>query len=199
MGLWSVMDDPQAYKTRLMYTFDSVSELWTQTQASWNSTNSRIGIDALRLAPATSATSLSSISNIYQDLSGYSNLDEIRLAYNVNTAFVSTVKLILYTDASNYFTYTITAPATGYTISAFHKSDFAITGVPAWNNITSAAVQVTSTGGGSGSVDFDGIRMEDKSGGSEEYFLVSRAVPTTPIVKLPGTPLDFEYILDVTM
>ena len=199
MGLWSAMDQGQKCRTRLLYTFDSLSESWTLTQAEWNTANGRIGIDALRLAPATSATSLSSVSGIFQDFSGYSDLDEFRLAYNVNTAFVATAKLILYTDISNYYTYTITTPTAGYKITSFHKADFVATGTPAWNNITSAAVQVTSTGGGSGSIDFDGLRIEDKGFNSEEYSLVSRAVPSSPIVKLAGMPLNFEYVLDVSM
>jgi hypothetical protein len=133
------------------------------------------------------------------DLSGYSALDEFRLAYNVNSVFVATAKVILHTDDSNYFTYTITAPGAGYALTAFHKSDCTITGTPSWANITSVDVQVTSTSGGSGSIDFDGLRMEDKDLNSEQYVFVSRAVPATPIVKLAGSPLDFEYSLDVTL
>ena len=197
VGLWSLLDAGQIYGSRLLFTFDSASETWSA--GTWQTTTDRIGVDNLRLAPATSGTLTSTIVGLSLDLSGYSALDEFRLAYNVNSAFVATAKVILYTDASNYFTYTITAPGAGYTLTAFHKSDCAITGAPSWANITSMAVQVTSTSGGSGSIDFDAFRMEDKDLNSEQYVFVSRAVPATPIVKLAGSPLDFEYSLDVTL
>lgn len=197
MGLWSDFDSGNTYASRSILGFDSVSELWST--GTWSTTTQRIGIDNLRLAPALSTTQTSSLQSLFLDLSGYSNIDEFRLAYNVNSAFVSTAKIIFYTDVSNYYTYTITTPTAGYKITAFTKANCVTTGIPSWANITSIDVQVTSTAGGSGSIDFDGLRIEDKDLNSEIYVLVSRAVPASPIVKLPGLPLDFEYTLDVTL
>ena len=195
MGLWSLQDAQQVYGSRLLFSFDSASEAWSA--GTWQTSNDRIGVDSLRVQAAASGTLTSTIAAVALDLSGYSSLDEFRLAYYVNSTFVSTAKVILYTDASNYFTYTITTPAVGYTITPFHKNDFTITGTPSWANITLVDVQMTSTSGGVGSIDFDGLRIEDKDFNSEEYIFVSRAVPATPIVKLAGSPLDFEYSLSV--
>ena len=197
VGLWSAVTPGKEYDSRLILDFDSAIDIWST--GTWEVTTNRIGANNLRLNPALSTTQTASLAALSLDLSGYSALDEFRLAYNVNSAFVATAKLILYTDASNYFTYTITTPTAGYKITPFTKANFVVTGAPTWNNITSIDVQVTSTAGGSGSVDFDGLRIEDKSSNPEEYVLVSRAVLGAPITKAIGAPLEFEYSLDVTL
>ena len=197
MGLWSAMYSGGIYDSRSLLTFDSAIDTWTA--GVWATTTQRIGTNSLRLAPATSAVMTATLADTWYDLSGYSSLDEFRLAYSVNSAFVATAKLILYTDASNYYTYTITAPTAGYKITPFYKSNFVATGIPNWASITSMAVQVTSTSGGSGSIDFDGLRLEDMDTNSELFSLVSRAIPSVPVIKVAGMPLDFEYSLDVTL
>lgn len=197
VGLWSAIEPGKAYDSRLLLDFDSLLDVWST--GTWQTTTHRIGIDGLRLNPATNTTQTASLVALSLDLSGYSDLDEFRLAYTVNSAFVSTAKLVLHTDASNYFTYTVTGPSIGYKITPFSKSNCVVTGSPTWSSITSIDVVVTSTAGGSGSVDFDGLRIEDKSSSREDYVLVSRAVLGTPIVKAIGSPLEFEYSLDVSL
>lgn len=196
-GLWSEFDSGVVYGSKLLLDFNSTNDVWTT--GTWTSTTQRIGADNLRLAPATSATVTSSLAGVFFDFSGYSNVDEFKLAYNVNTSFVATAKLVFHTDASNYFTYTITTPTTGYKITTFNKTNFTTTGTPSWGNIISVDVVVTSTGGGSGSVDFDGLRIEDRDLFSEQFVLVSRAVPVSPIVLTAGLVTEFEYLLDVTV
>lgn len=196
-GLWSEYESSDFFRSKPLLDFSSVEGLWSS--GTTIAGTSRIGIDSMRLAPAISATEMSTLSNIYLDLSGYSNLDEFALAYNVNSAFVSSIKLNLYTDATNYYTRTLAAPTAGYKISAFKKTDFIATGAPSWSNITSVSVSVTSTAGGSGSVDFDGLRVEDRDQNSEQIVLISRAVLPVPVVKSAGIDMDFEYLLDLTI
>lgn len=197
IGLWSAIDSGALYDSRLILGFDSALDLWSS--GTWQTTTNRIGINSLRLNPAVSATQTSSLVDMNLDLSGYSYVDEFRLAYMVNNAFVASVKVIFHTDASNYFTITAATPAAGYRITSFAKSAAVATGIPEWGTITSIDVQVTSTAGGSGQVDFDGLRIEDKDFNNEFYALISRAVPAAPIVKLLGLPLDFEYSLDISL
>ena len=69
-------------------------------------------------------TASTSSSNEYKasisalDLSGYSALDSIKLAYYVEDANISTIKVRLYSETTKYYEVTITPTAgTGYKIS----------------------------------------------------------------------------------
>lgn len=197
VGLWSEYQSQDFFTSRTLLKFGSTEGSWDAGE--WFSTSTRMGVDSMRLAPALSATIKSTLVGAYLDLSGYSDLDEFLLAYNVNSAFVANVKLYFYTDISNYYTQTITSPAAGYHIDNFSKPAFIATGTPNWSNITSVAVSVTSTAGGSGSVDFDALRIEDRDLNDERYVLVSRAVPSTPIIKTSGLEMEFEYVVGLAI
>jgi archaellin len=98
------------------------------------------------------------------------------------------------TSAGNYFQTSIATPASGtYTIASVLKSAFTTTGSPDWSNITQVDIVVTSTAGGIGSIDFDGVRIEDTDANQEESVLVSRSILGSPLVKTADLPLDIEY------
>lgn len=200
VGLWSRFDSGQPYDSRLLLMFDSVTEGWTlDTGVSWETGTARLGVDALRLAPAAGLTSTSPLDSVAWDFSGYSNTDEFIWTHNVNTAYVASTKIRFATGVSDYFEYTSTTPTAGRKMVKFTKGACATTGTPSWSDITSVSVIVTSTGGGVGSIDMDGLRIEDRDFNSEEYILVSRAVPASPITKAAGSPMDFEYRLEITV
>jgi len=192
----AIPDSTAANSSRLLLGFDSNIDVWSA--GVWTTT-SRFGGDALRLAPATSTTVSANMQDVLMDLSGYSNADEFRLAYNSNNANTASVFVRLFTDASNYFTYTVASPGTGFQIKTFNKSNFVATGTPSWSNITQATVSVTAGAGGSAQVDFEGLRIDDRDTFADSDILVSRAVLGTPITKVPGLPLDIEYTLDLTL
>ena len=195
-GLWSTTDSGSEYVSKLLLDFDSNTDTWSTGTFV---TGSRIGADMLRLAPATSATVTANRTETYFDLSGYSNNDEFRMTYNVGNANTASVALRFYTDASNYYTYTISNPTSGYKYATFTKAGFIATGTPSWANITYASVSATANASGAAQVDFDGVRIEDKDTYTDNNILISRAVPGSPITKTAGLPMDIEYSIDVTL
>ena len=200
VGLWSLLNNAYSgtYESKVLVSFDSANEFWP-SGASWQTANARIGIDALRLAPLTSATANLSLSGVALDLLGYSDADQFKLAYWVQNAFCANVKLKFMTTVSDYYTYTITTPSSGYHMQSFGKGNFTSTGSPTWSNITTVDVSATATAGGACNVDFDGIRIEDTDSYNPEYFLISRAVLVSPITKNPYSPMDIEYTLDAVI
>lgn len=133
------------------------------------------------------------------DFTNYGGLDVIKLAYYVANANTSNIVMKFYTDLSNYYTLTISAPAAGYRISSVLMSAATVTGAPTWSNITQVDVSTTSTAGGASSVTLDGLRIEDRDSTIETDVLVTRTILGSPIVKTNGVPLDIEFTVDFTL
>lgn len=183
------------YGSRLLTSFDQATETWTN--ATWDTTNVRIGTDSLKQAP-TASTTVTSVLNTSLDLSGYSGADLFLLAYNVENANVSSIALRFKTDSSNYYTFTISNPSSGYAVSSFAKSTATVTGTPNWSNITSVEVATTAKAAGTAPVEFDGLRVEDIDSINPEYVMVAREVPASPITKVSGLVHEIEYGVPVT-
>jgi hypothetical protein len=189
-GIRTLLNSGNQFDSQMLLNF-SDSDL--TSAGTYVATNSRLG-SALQLTAAASTTTTSNISNIFYDLSGYSATDQFTLVYRANNAFVSNISMRFKTDASNYYTVSLGAGVNGvYTLTTFNKSVPVATGAPDWANITSIDVMITATAGGTASVDFDGLRIEDRDSFREEDVLVSRSVLATPVVKASGFPLDVEY------
>jgi hypothetical protein len=189
-------DQVQAFGSAQILTFDNSIEPWTA--GTYNTTTARVSAGNLRIAPGAASTTVAATLDTYLDLSGYSASDDMKLAYNV-AANVASMYIRFYTDATNYFTYTITAPTAGYKISTFNKGNFVATGAPSWSSITQVGISVTSNATGGTTVDFDGFRIDDKDTYNQVETLVSRTVLGTPVTKAAGVPLDIEYTLDLTL
>lgn len=190
IGLWySATDGDEDFLT----SFDSESEVWDV--GSFVTTNARIGIDALRLSPGASATLTSRLTDVALDLSDYKFSDPIRMAFN-RSGNTTSIVLRLMTDASNYFSITVSSIA-GYNVATFTKSGFTATGAPSWDNIT--MIEVAATGGtGGGTVDFDGVRIRSDFA-PEGDVLISRGLLGAPIVKTDVSAMDIEYTLGVAL
>ena len=186
------------FTSRMLTQFDSNLEIWSA--GAFNSTNTRIGIDSLRLTPSASATTTALMSDIFLDLSGNSAADTFVLAFNNTNANVANIRFRFKTDASNYYTFTVASPTTtGYRVVSHAKSTATATGTPSWANITGIEVEVVATGGGSATVDFDGLRIEDIDSINPDFVMVSRELLASPITKLEGRVQDIEYSLAVTI
>lgn len=199
VGLFSSETDPGAgvYNSRMLATFDSDSETWTT--GTYQTTNARVGPDSLRLAPAASATSTSTWSDILLDLSGYSNADTFALAMFVGGVAPASVAIRFKTDSANYYTWTIPTPALGYVFLTAAKGTLAATGTPSWANITSIDVVATAAAGGAAAVDFDGLRINDMDSDNPEYVLVAREVLATPYTKVEGLIQEIEFNIPVSI
>lgn len=199
IGLWSDEVNPSAgnQESRVVTTFDSDTEDWGAS--TFNATNTRIGNDSLRHTPAANGTSSSVLTNLTMDFMDNSSQDTFVVAYFVGNANTSSIRIRFRTDASNYYEYTITSPTAGYKFSSFQKGSATVTGTPSWADINEVEVRTSATAGGSASVDFDGIRIEDVDTVAPSYGLIARFIPATPIVKAEGIIQDIEYALPVNV
>lgn len=199
IGLWTSEVNAAAgnQESKLITSFDTVTEDWTNEAADTSVT--RIGDDSLKHTPALSTTSSSVLSGISLDLVDYTSLDTFILAFNVDNTNAATVGFRLRTDSSNYYTFSVSNPATGYQFASFLKSSAVITGTPSWADINEVEIFTTAKAAGSASVEFDGLRIEDVDSVAPEYGLIARFVPAAPIVKAEGIVQDIEYALPVSI
>jgi hypothetical protein len=199
VGLWTSEVNSAAgnQASREVTSFDLANEAWTNETP--ESTIARIGVDSLKHTPALSTTVTSVLSGLTLDFSGSSSLDTFVVAYNVDNAFCANMKIKFLTDSSNYYTFTITSPSVGYSFASFQKGTATVTGTPDWSNINQVEVDTTATSGGSASVEWDGIRIEDVDTLAPEYGLVARFVPASFVTKTDGLVQDIEYSLAVSL
>lgn len=204
VALYSQLENPVAglFGSRLISTFDSDSESWVDSSgsaATFSTSTARIGGDSLSHTPVAEATTTSTWSDLFLDLSGHSSADVFSLAYNIANTNTSSIVLRFMTDSSNYYTITRTTPGIGYRIDTFTKGSAVATGSPSWENITSVQVATTATAGGAASVAFDGLRIEDVDTISTEYVMVARELLSTPYVKQEGMTQEVEFALAVNI
>lgn len=199
----SVDDVAGEFGSQLISTFDSQTEDWLNITASaastFGTTATRIGIDSLRQTPAINGSQTDSLANLSLDLSGHSSADKFNFAFNIENAFVSSIKFRFMTDASNYYDLNLGAQTAGYKIVSLAKSTAVPNGSPNWGNITELRIITNSTAGGSGSIEFDCIRIEDVDTLNPEYVMVAREVLATPFVKQAGVVQDIEFTLDISI
>lgn len=199
VGIWTAEVNSAAgnQESRLITTFDSETEEWDIE--TFDTANTRIGVDSLKHTPAASGTSTSILTGISLDLGDYSSLDTIILAFYVGNANTASVKVRFRTDEANYYEFTSNTPSSGYKFVSFAKGTATAVGVPNWSDINEIEIVTTATAGGSASVQFDGLRIEDVDTISIEYGLIARFVPGAPIVKQEGIVRDIEYALPVNI
>jgi len=193
------------FDSKFLTDFDDVLD-WEDSSANnplTATSNYRIGGNLLRMS-ASSGTSKEYKSTVPTiDMSGYSDLDTIRLAYYREDANLSTVKVRLYSEASKYYEATITPTSgTGYKISSdIPLSTFfagATSPAPDASNINQIGIVVTASGGGSTTIGLDGLRINDEDTFDPVFGMISRSSDTSPLIsKVAGRQVDVEYRLDL--
>lgn len=199
VGLWTAEVNTALgnQESRLITTFDSASETWTNN--TFDSSVTRIGPDSLKHTPAASGTTSSVLTGVTLDFVDFSSLDTFVLAFNCDNSNTSTIKVRFRTDSSNYYEYSLSNPSTGYQFASWQKGSATITGTPSWADINEVEVATTAKSAGSASVEFDGIRIEDVDSVAPEYGLVARFVLASPTTKADGIVQDYEYALPVSI
>ncbi len=192
------------FDSKFLSDFDNVLD-WS-TSAGVNplttASNYRIGGNLLRMS-AIASSSVEYKSTIQAlNLSGYSEADSIRLAYNKEDTNLSTIKVRLYSEASKYYEVTITpAGGTGYQLSSNVLLSTVFSGAtspaPDITNINQIGIIVTATAGGTTTVGLDGLRINDEDTFDPVFGLISRSHLSTPISKVAGRQVDVEYRLDL--
>jgi hypothetical protein len=165
---------------------------WINISTTANTADAKNGIDAI--AFSSTGTKNYRLAGLDISLEEFSSTDQIIFATKVTSGTLTSVEVRFNTDDTNYFSYTPAGFATGtYGIVSYPKSSWVATGSPSWETITSLEFRVTGT------VDLiiDGIRIEEIDTINPDYVLVSRALPTYPVVKNPGSIMEIEYYLEI--
>lgn len=189
--------------SRLLLSFDSETEFWTQggVPATYTTANTRIGNDSVVIAPLASGTVVSSYTDILIDLSGYTSADTFSFAFYSANTNVDSMTFGFFTDASNYYTVTIPGGTvgTGFNLINIPISQSVATGAPRWSEITKIEVTVNAGAGGAVNIQMEGVRVEDRDNTDIGHILVARTKLLVPFVKVAGSVQEVEFPLGVSI
>lgn len=164
---------------------------------------SKIGENSVLIqSPSSTATEYKTATGTI-DLSGYSINDSLAIAYNKADANLSKIRVKFYSSTTQYcyIDFTPTSGTGDKIQSATLATLFSNTSTtpPDFKNITNLGVEVTATSGGTTSVYFDGIRINDEDTFDPSYGMISRSVLTGGdiITKTSGRQVDVEYKLQL--
>ena len=166
---------------------------WTDVDGSHtlDTTNARVDGESISytIAASDAATGYASF---VSDLSFVPDAGRFKLAYYCDE--ISTLTVRFKVDDSNYFESSAWSVAAGYNVDSVLKSAFTATGAPSWTGIQTLEFEIAATATG-GQISLDALRYELPV--SEESNLLSRVVLPEPQIKLPGVPVDVEYVLEI--
>lgn len=191
------------YGSRLLASFDSLTEQWWQASApaTYTTTNTRIGVDSVTVNVSASGTVAVTQPSVFMDLSGYSAADEFNFAFYCDNGNASSVAYRFYTDSANYYTVTVPSASitTGFNAVRFAKGTAVPNGTPNWGVITSVEARVSAKSIGPVNVNLEGIRIEDVDTPAPDYVMVARSLLAIPFDKVAGRIQEIEFPLGVTV
>ena len=159
----------------------------------------KIGESMVQIDVLTSSTKEYKNSVVNLDLSGYSVNDSLAIAYKKVDNNVTKIRVKFYSSDTQYYYADFTpVSGSGDRIQSVNMSTvFGNVSSPAPDptNITKVGIEVTAGSGGTSTVYFDGLRINDEDTFDPQYGLIARSVLTTPITKPSGRPVDIEYKL----
>ena len=165
--------------------------------------NAKIGSNMLNISNSNKEY----VSNIYLDLSGYSEVDTFKVAYYVPSIAnsMTQMKLKFYSSDTDYFESSIPLNySIGYHISDdINMSDILTVGEgnPDKSKIVKVGILIIN---GTDIIYIDGIRINDEDTFDPIYGLISRSILPDPnsnysyLTKLSGRQVDIEYRLDLS-
>ena len=161
---------------------------------------SKIGENMVKFIVTASTSKEYKNSIVLFDLSGYSVNDSLTLAYKKVDNNTSKIRIKFYSSDTSYY-YADFTP-TGSNEDKVQEVSMStvfnnIVGSPDLSNITKIGVEVTAGSGGSTTVYFDGLRINDEDTFDPQYGLIARSILTTPLEKPSGRPVDIEYKLQL--
>lgn len=201
IGLYPALKSTSnSYDSKFLSDFNNPAD-WKDSSlssAQQVNSNSRVGDILLGMTSQVNA------SNEYTtgasvDLSGYSSLDSLTVAYRQMDLNLASFKVKLYTTDTDYYYAQINGTSTGDKIAEVSMGTVFSNevGSPVKSNITKIGIQVTPTSG-STTVLLDGLRVNDEDTFDPIYGLISRSILSTPLIKLNGRQVDVEYKLDLS-
>jgi len=188
------------YASNSISTFED-NQSWTDSTGAYATTTTspfpKIGTYYLSIGALTSQ-SKEYFYNFNIDVSGYSALDSLTLAYYQSDTNLDYVFVRMY-DSNNRY-YEIRYPgdlSTGYkvkslTLNNLYSSGFG-SGTPDQTSIVKISCGVKAKASGATTVLFDGMRINDEDSFRTDYGMISRSVLANPITKSLGKQMIIEY------
>jgi hypothetical protein len=140
--------------------------------------------------------------NFNIDVSGYSALDSLTLAYYQSDTNLDYVFVRMYDSNNNYYEIRYSGELSiGYkikslTLNNLYSSGFGL-GTPDQTAIVKISCGVKAKSSGATAALFDGMRINDEDSFRTDYGMISRSVLTTPITKSLGKQMVIEYRLGI--
>ena len=182
-----------SYDNKFITTFESIYE-WSP-QPTLDQSNYRVGNSSLILSSdGVSQQEYISIIPSF-DMSGYSNFDTISFSYKVNDANLSSVKIKLYSSATDYYQFTFTGHSEGWNIKDIALADMTSNGTPDKSSITKIGIVVTPITSAT-SIVVDGLRINDEDTFDPAYGMIARS-NISEVEKVAGREMTIEYKLNL--
>jgi len=157
----------------------------------------KIGTYYLSMSALSSGTK-QYFNNFNIDVSGYSALDSLTIAYRQSDLNLDYVFVRMYDSNNNYYEIRYAGDASigdkikSLTLNNLYSSGYT-SGFPDQTSIVKIGVGVKAKSSGATTVLFDGLRINDEDAFRTDYGLISRSVLTNPIVKTLGKQMVIEY------
>jgi hypothetical protein len=188
------------YASNSISTFEN-NQSWTDSTGAFAPTTTnpfpKIGTSYLSIGAAASQTK-EYFYNFNLDVSGYSALDSLTLAYYQNDTNLDYVFVRMYDSSNRYYEIRYAGDlSTGYkvkslTLNNLYSSGFGV-GIPDQTSIVKISCGVKAKVSGATAALFDGMRINDEDSFRTDYGLISRSVLANPITKSLGKQMVIEY------
>ena len=188
------------YASNSISTFED-NQSWTDSTGAYASSVTtpfpKIGTSYLSIG-ATASQLKEYYYNFNLDVSGYSALDSLTLAYYQSDTNLDYVFVRMYDSNNNYYEIRYAGDAsTGYkikslTLNNLYSSGYG-SGTPDQKSIVKISCGVKAKASGATTVLFDGMRINDEDSFRTDYGMISRSVLTNPITKSLGKQMVIEY------
>lgn len=192
------------YASNSISTFED-NQSWTDSTGAYATSVTtpfpQIGTSYLSVG-ANASQSKEYFYNFNLDISGYSALDSLTVAYYQKDTNLDYVFVRTYDSNNNY--YEIRFPGSGsvgykinsLTLNNLYTSGFG-SGTPDQTAIVKISVGTKAKASGATEALFDGLRINDEDSFRTDYGLISRSALTTPITKSLGKQMVIEYRLGI--
>ena len=188
------------YASNSISTFEN-NQSWTDSTGAYASTTTtpfpKIGTSYLSIGAAASQ-SKEYFYNFNLDVSGYSALDSLTLAYYQSDTNLDYVFVRMYDSNNSYYEIRYSGDASvGYkikslTLNNLYSSGFG-SGTPDQAGIVKISCGVKAKSSGATAALFDGMRINDEDSFRTDYGMISRSVLANPITKALGKQMVIEY------
>jgi hypothetical protein len=188
------------YASNSISTFED-NQSWTDSTGAFAPTTTnpfpKIGTSYLSIGAPASQTK-EYFYNFNIDISGYSALDSLTLAYYQNDTNLDYVFVRMYDSSNRYYEIRYSGDlSVGYkvnllTLNNLYSSGYGV-GTPDQTDIVKVSCGVKAKVAGATTVLFDGMRINDEDSFRTDYGLISRSVLTNPITKSLGKQMVIEY------